>query len=205
MTQIIRTLLRPFTFRGKARLLQSLSPKVGEQTVEIYGYRIKLDLRDYIQRSIYLHTFEPHESSLVQNYLKRGMTFVDVGANVGYYSLMASSIVGPKGRVIAFEPSPYASGRLRETVLENGVTNIEVVQAGLAERDGQIELYIGKSGRNHTPTMIPNEGGYPVTVPIQRLDDYLASRQIEHIDLITTGLVPRKLAAIDWMSEQVHP
>src|SRR5918997_736906 len=101
MVKIIRTLLSPFNFRGKARLLHSLSPKVGERTVRIYGRRIRLDLSDYIQRSIYLHTFEPQESSLVRNYLKRGMTFVDVGANVGYYSLMASAIVGPEGRVIA--------------------------------------------------------------------------------------------------------
>ncbi|MBA3240855.1 MAG: FkbM family methyltransferase, partial [Acidobacteria bacterium] len=56
-------------------------------------------MQNYIERSIYLHTFEPDETALVSRYLRSGMTVVDAGANVGYYSLMASSVVGGDGHV----------------------------------------------------------------------------------------------------------
>src|ERR1700730_16140389 len=108
--------IRQFNFRGKARLLHGLCSREGEHEAEVFGYKIKLDLADYIQRSIYLRTFEPRESALIRHYLKPGMTFVDVGANVGYYTLLAASLVGRRGRVLAFEPSPYVFERLVETM-----------------------------------------------------------------------------------------
>ena len=63
MIKPLSDLLRPLTFRGKARLLHKLCPKEGERDAEIFGYRIRLDRRDYIQRSMYLGTFEPKEEA----------------------------------------------------------------------------------------------------------------------------------------------
>ena len=180
----MRGLLGPFNFRGKARLLHTLSQKQGERTIELFGYNIKLDLSDYIQRSIYLNTFEPHESALVQSYLKRGMTFVDVGANVGYFTLMASSLVGIDGTVLAFEPSPYACGRLMHTVESNHLPQVRAIQSGLSDTSGVFQLYMPKISGNHTPSMIANEGGRPINVPTHRLDEYLTARRIDHVDLM---------------------
>src|ERR1700730_3314616 len=123
-TKILSDAIRPYNFRGKARLLHSLCSREGEQEAEIFGYQIKLDLSDYIQRSIYLSVFEPHESAQVKQYLKEGMTLVDVGANVGYYTLLAASLVGRRGRVLAFEPSPYAFERLVETIRRNNLSQV---------------------------------------------------------------------------------
>src|SRR5262249_46342421 len=92
--------LEPLNFRGKARLLHSLCPKEGERQRQIFNSRVELDLSDYIQRSMYLGVYEPAESKAIRAYLKPGMTFVDVGANVGYYTLMAASLVGRDGLVI---------------------------------------------------------------------------------------------------------
>lgn len=180
----MRKLLNPFNSRGKARLLHSLSPKQGERTVEIFGSSIKLDLSDYIQRSIYLNTFEPHESALVQGYLKRGMTFVDVGANVGYFTLMASALVGVEGMVLAFEPSPYAFGRLLHTIEGNHLPQVRAIQSGLSDASGELQLYLPKISGNHTPTMIANDGGTPINVPTHRLDEYLTACGIDHVDLM---------------------
>jgi hypothetical protein len=93
---IIKT-LRPHHFRGKARLLESLSECAGEIETDVFGYQTKLDRSDFIQRRIYLGAYEQHETQLVRGYLKPGMTFVDVGANIGYFSLLAASIVGQAG------------------------------------------------------------------------------------------------------------
>ncbi len=87
-------------------LLKRLMP-VG-QVVDGYvgAYRMSLDLRDQIQREIYLGFYEPiHIRLMTMSYvLKLGDVFFDVGANVGYYSLLASQLVGKLGHVHAFEP-----------------------------------------------------------------------------------------------------
>jgi len=98
-----------------------LTPKRGIREAKIVGYQLTLDLADFIQRSIYLGTFGPIESRWVRAYLKSGMTVVDVGANVGYYSFLAASLVGPTGQVFAFEPSPYAFERLAAAVRKNRI------------------------------------------------------------------------------------
>jgi hypothetical protein len=62
---------------------------------------------------------EERTSQLVTSFLSNGMTFLDIGANVGYFSLLAASVVGSTGKVIAFEPTPAVADRLRENVLLN--------------------------------------------------------------------------------------
>lgn len=180
---MLADVLRPFTFRGKARILHTLCPKEGERNARVFGCRVGLDLRDYIQRSIYLGVFEPYESAQVGHYLKPGMTFVDVGANVGYYTLMAAASVGGTGRVLAFEPSPYAFNRLEETVRRNNLPNVRALQVGLSDAPGVMSLFMPDKPGNHSPSMVPN-GGHPVEVPVRRLDDCLEEYRVERVDLM---------------------
>jgi hypothetical protein len=78
--------LRPLRFRGKNRLLGWLLPDKGIREARVFGYRVELDLGDFIQRMVYLGSYERHETGLVARYLRRGMTVVDAGANIGYGS-----------------------------------------------------------------------------------------------------------------------
>lgn len=166
---------------------------------------MSLDRQDYIQRSIYLGTFEPFESAQVKSYLKAGMTFVDVGANVGYYSLMAASLVGSTGRVLAFEPSTYAFGRLQETINRNNLAQVQAIHAGLSDTNGESRLFVSAGKGNHTPSMVPNAGGSPVPVPVRRLDDYLAEHGVEHVDFMkidVEGFEPNVLRGAGQYLEQ---
>lgn len=165
-------------------MLHGLCPKEGEQEALVFGYRLSLDRRDYIQRSIYLGTFEPFETAQVKSYLKAGMIFVDVGANVGYYTLMAASLVGSTGCVLAFEPSAYAFGRLQQTIARNNLAQVQAIHAGLGDTNGESLLFVSAGKDNHTPSMVPNAGGKPVPVPVRRLDDYLAEHGVDHVDFM---------------------
>jgi FkbM family methyltransferase len=69
---------------------------------------------------------EPEVQALMQKYLLAGMTFYDVGANIGFFSLLAARLVGPTGRVIAFEADPEVAARLREHVARNDGASISV-------------------------------------------------------------------------------
>src|SRR5262245_23753485 len=73
---------RPYNFRGKLRLLDGLVPHSGERVSKVFGYRVRLDLSEAIQRWIYMGAFERKETALVSRWLQPGMTFLDVGANV---------------------------------------------------------------------------------------------------------------------------
>jgi FkbM family methyltransferase len=184
---VIKTIanaIEDFSFKGKSALLHYLSPRTGIKNSRVFGYDIELDLCDYIQRSVYLNTFEPQESTWIKDYLQPGMTFVDVGANIGYYSLMAASLVGDRGRVFAFEPSPYVHGKLQATIDRNQIANIQAIQAGLSDTEGNLQLFIQTQPGNHTPSMVETPGCRSIEVPVYQLDKYLSTNQIDRVDLL---------------------
>jgi FkbM family methyltransferase len=189
--------LRPYHFRGKRKLLGSVAPQSGERTARLFGYDVRLDLREMIQRWIYIGAFEPHETSLVRSWLRPGMVFLDVGANVGYFTLLAASRVGKTGRVHAVEPSPYAHGRLSESVRANGLSQVSVHPIGLSAEPGTLNLYLPPEADGfHSPTMSGDFGGPVVQVPVRRLDDALGEWEVEAVDLMkldVEGHEPRVL------------
>lgn len=69
---------------------------------------------------------EPAVQEALQRHLRPGMTFYDIGANIGFFSLLAARMVGKEGRVVAFEADPEIAGRLRENVARNGMSWIRV-------------------------------------------------------------------------------
>jgi FkbM family methyltransferase len=111
--------LRPINFRGKYRLLNRLLPRSGTRTADLFGFRVRCDLSDLIQRQMYLGCYEPQETRTARRLLKPGMTFVDAGANAGHFTFLAASLVGPSGRVLAFEPDPMLAERLAATAPPN--------------------------------------------------------------------------------------
>jgi FkbM family methyltransferase len=179
------TILRPFQFRGKLRLLGSLVPRRGDREAKIFGVRVALDLADDMQRWIYLGVFEPKETRQAWRLLGPGMTVVDVGANIGYFTLLAAARTGPTGRVIAVEPSPYAHQRLAETIRRNGLTQVRVEPIALGDQAGEFDLYIPpEEARNHSPTLVPAPGMTTVRVPVHTLDDRLDEWGIDRVDLL---------------------
>lgn len=166
-------------------MLGGLVPRVGSRDSRVFGYRMTLDLSDLLQRMIYLGIYEREETEIALRRLKPGMTFLDVGANVGYFTLLASSRVGPKGRVIAVEPSGYAYRRLTEVVARNGLV-VATHRLGLSDRDGVIPLYLpADETHNHSPTMVRHEGAAVAEeVPVRRLDDCLKEWDCGVIDLL---------------------
>jgi FkbM family methyltransferase len=175
---------RPLYFRGKARLLSKLCPQQGELTAKIFNYNVSLDLAEFGQRAIFMGVFEPRETRVVKNYLQEGMTVVDAGANVGYYTLLAASKVGSRGRVIAFEPSPYAFERMTHTVESNQITQVTTVPLALSDQPGEATLYVPIDRRHHSPTMNACDGVYPIPIRAQTLDQYLTDNGVERVDML---------------------
>src|SRR5439155_18352535 len=93
-----------------------------------YGSRMLGNTQDLIQRHIYYFgNWEPNISAWIGATLKRGDCFVDVGANIGHYSLLASAIVGLEGSVVAIEAAPWIHALLDRHVALNRRPNIRTV------------------------------------------------------------------------------
>ena len=87
---------------------------------------MKLDLRDAVQRRMYFYGDydERYEAQMIRRLLDQGETFWDIGANIGYFSLLAAAALQHTGRVIAFEPGRVAYARLMDNIALNPFRNI---------------------------------------------------------------------------------
>jgi len=81
-------------------------------------------------------TYEPQESKLMKQMLQPGSVFFDIGAQAGYHTMYASSLVGPSGRVFAFEPAPGNLVHLKQHLLMNRLTNTFVIEAAVSGANG---------------------------------------------------------------------
>ncbi|MCL5287187.1 MAG: FkbM family methyltransferase [Acidobacteria bacterium] len=131
---------------------------------------------------------EEAERRFVERYLQPGMTVLDIGAHHGFYTLLASRIVGGSGQVIAFEPSPRDFARLRLHLRLNFCRNARAEALALAGENGAAQFYVvekGDTGRNGLRRAeVYAESVREVTVREIRLDDYLDGARIERTDLV---------------------
>lgn len=113
------------------------------------------------------------EMNFLQKFLRRGDVAADVGANIGAYTMLAASMVGPEGSVVAFEPDPCNIERLRRQIQRNKLAHIHIVEAAVSECVSELFLKAGKDSLSSV-AMSPREG---IMVNAVSLDSYFESRQ----------------------------
>jgi FkbM family methyltransferase len=165
------------------------------------GTRLALHLDNDLSHALFADgCFDPNEFALLDRVLQPGMVFLDGGANEGVYTVFASVRVGPSGRVLAVEPSRREIGRLRTNVSLNGLCNVEIVEAALAECAGQAELMIAErrhAGLNTLGAFIydVNAAGTD-TVTTVTLDELVAERDLKRLDIVKLDLEGAELRAL---------
>lgn len=121
--------------------------------VRIKGLSMVVDITDGTGRHPYFYAtaYEKAVTDAILTALKPGDVFLDVGAHLGYFSTLAARVVGPSGRVIAFEPHADARAALRATLERNEVAPIvEIVPLALADRDEDVVLYTSDDHPSHS-------------------------------------------------------
>lgn len=150
------------------------------------GGRIYLNLHEshmMFQRA--LNLYEQDKKRAIRGMLKPGMTYVDIGVNKGYFTLIAAREVGPAGRVISIEPEAENCRWIRQSIEANGYQNVTLFEAAAGDHEGEVELFIGHKSGHHS--LVRNErkhAGATVAVPMHTLDNVLAERGIETIDAV---------------------
>ncbi|MFO7772801.1 MAG: FkbM family methyltransferase [Dehalococcoidia bacterium] len=113
----------------------------------------------------------------IQKQLRNGDCVLDIGANIGYYCLMESRLVGKTGKVYAIEPVPYNMNRLRENIELNGYSNVETFQIAIGERDGKASLYLSDHPNwcsFYPPRVVKGE----VEVDVLSLDSFTENKRM---------------------------
>ena len=125
----------------------------------VFGSRIAGDTRDILQQYIYYFgVWEPHLTDWIGRRLAPGDAFVDVGANIGYFSLLASKLVGESGRVVAIEPSPTIFGVLASNLARNRAHNVRAVRVAASDSAGMLRLFQGPDSNLGRTTLLADEG-----------------------------------------------
>jgi FkbM family methyltransferase len=154
-----------------------------------------------ICRSIFVTgRYEPNEFSLLSKILKPGMTFVDVGANLGVYTLYAARKVGTDGCVISIEPSSREMEILKANVHANALSNVSLQQVALTEQASEVELLVAcarQSGHNTLGSFGYNTSlNHREKIQTMRLDDLAQSIGIQRVDIIKMDIEGGELGAL---------
>jgi len=120
------------------------------------------------KRSIY----EAAETAIIKRELKGGQAFVDIGAHIGYYTLLASSLVGETGVVFAFEPSPENFGVLKNNLHAAGCRNVFPINEAVSKRTGAADLYLNPKNTGDNRLFHPGLPWQKIRVKTIRLDDF---------------------------------
>lgn len=163
-------------------------------TITKEGFDLFLDPQDWvISRALSINkVWEPEETKFFRQILHEEMTVVDVGANIGYFTVLFSKIVGERGRVISFEPDPGSYSILQKNVKENNLANVLAIQKAVADFCGKAKLYLSKTnhGDNRMSSTIIEDIDIErevIDVDVTSLDDALKDINIDFLKIDTQG------------------
>jgi len=166
----------------------------------IFGYKMQLDVsRSSVQRLLYLQGERfINEKNLIKQLVKPGMRVIDVGANIGYYTLMFNIYMQGKGHVLCFEPEPNNFVELKNNVEINKFNNVEINQVALGDLKGLVNLSPGINGN------IVDHNSDTIEVPITTLDSYI-SQGVDMIKIDVEGYEFNVLNGCRKLITKYHP
>jgi FkbM family methyltransferase len=129
--------------------------------------------------------YEPELASFLRDHLRPGGVFVDVGANIGVFTVMAARMVGPSGRVVAIEASPRVYPYLEHNVRTNGLENVRLRHCAAAhEENPGIAFYEAPASHFGMGALSPQFHATPTPVASHTLDRILAEENVGPVDLV---------------------
>ena len=161
--------------------------------IEVGHYKLLLDrseLHDFQMLKVLESggNYEAEVSSYLEKILKPGDTFVDIGANNGYYSILAANIVGSNGKIVSIEPNPNAFQRLLRNIKINNITNIISLNIALSDHDGRATLFLNRGSEDGLASLVKSEQNQALCeVELRRFDHLFAEEEISIVKMDVEG------------------
>lgn len=142
--------------------------------------------------------WEQAETMIMLNLLKPGYRVIDIGANIGYYTLIFSQVVGASGQVYAFEPEPSNYRILSANVLINNCANVVCERKAVIDSVGYQSLYLSDFNLGDH-RLFSSTGRIACEVETVVLDDYIKDQKVDFIKMDTQGSEPKILGGMSKM------
>jgi len=201
---VVKKFINSDEFKGRKLSVKSMS-QTAHEIVDLGDMKICISSTDEVCGQLRTaKVYEPGVTSVIQRALKPGMTFVDIGANIGYFSVMASKIVGDQGRVIGVEPYAYNIKMLQKNISLNGCLNVEVLPFALTDKKGFL-TYDDSAGNSGNVVALGEEFSAileSTLVYCVKLDDVL--EQGANVDLIKMDIEGAEHLALKGMQKIIN-
>lgn len=181
-------------FKGKWRIMGRIfrrwfiSKRLWDDVQLNVGTSIACNLWDEMQFGIWWggDTYEIRETRYFKSLLKPCSVVFDIGANVGYYSLIAAPLVGSGGRIYAFEPVSQQFGRLKDNALRNGFCQILPYKLALSDKTGEALIHLEDEFNTGSASLRPAkiQNALDEIVACATLDDFVESQALDRLDVI---------------------
>lgn len=183
--------------------------------IEVQGSRMYIDvhdpnpaLRKTFQAYGMARVHEEETTTLFESLVKPGAVVLDLGANIGYFTLLAARLTGPSGKVIAFEPEPRNFQYLTKNIELNGYQHVDAFEKAVSDRNGKTTLFICDYDSGHHT--INQYGGieayrrgrkssaHAIEIEVVALDEFLRDR-VPRVDVIKMDLEGAEALAVEGM------
>ena len=166
--------------------------------VEVNGHRMFLDSRDSLGL-LGNQRYEPDEIEFAKNSIHKGDVVLDIGAHIGYYTLLFANLVGEQGKVYAFEPDPDNFALLKQNVELNGYSNVVLKQAAVSNQKGETRLFLCDYNKGMHRLYDSKHSKRSINIEVLRLDDYFSDYGGK-INFIKMDIEGAELSAVQGMS-----
>ncbi len=209
--KIFKRFVRIFSGLGLSRIwpisifYKFLFSNLKPDYVEFEGHKIsfpKTDVGDISHDiSLFNRWGEKNEVETFKTEIKNGNTVIDLGAHIGYYTLLAAKLVGPSGKVYAFEPDPSNFEILKKNVDQNGYKNIICVNKAVSNKTGKTNLFLAGDTDN-SQIVDSSLSDKSIEVDVITLDDFFKNED-NHIDFIKMDIEGSEGKALEGMKNLV--
>ena len=141
-------------------------------------------------------SYEPETTALFKKIIRPGMVIIDIGAHIGYYTRLFARLVGPTGKILAFEPEPDNFRLLQKNT--SRFENIKLFNLAISDQNGKISFYKVKNSTG-CHSVIPQDQAEIINVNATTIDSFIAREKIKHIDIIKIDIEGGEAKALEGM------